>query len=245
MLAMVVTRSNLRWLSSSATYGGGVSPQPLALHLYTWRFTPLHLAGGVFLPATHLRTDTELALGQLALCGGIIYIYIFGDIMGTYWILEGCVIWQNSGFECMPKCSSVTHTFYLYSHTVKYACKSVPIATQFIVYDVLHHKYIAQWHKFIHRPLLQCYRPYIYRPILIHAVENSPCISNQFAYTLQIAADALCSLRGPSIPNCPATSHPPCFPCMSVTTCQRPLHSVFFCDILQNTISGLTRNNRQ
>ena len=45
------------------------------LHLHTWWFQPLQLAPVVFF-LSPTGSDTKLALGQPALCGGGIYMYI-------------------------------------------------------------------------------------------------------------------------------------------------------------------------
>ena len=70
---VVVTSCNLRWWFIL---------QPLAqiVHLHTWLVHPLQLALVVlFHPST--GANTALALGQLALCGGICILYMYVSII--------------------------------------------------------------------------------------------------------------------------------------------------------------------
>ena len=66
-----------QWLSPAATYGGRVSSSNVRTKtlLAPAVVSPIATcAGGVFLLTT--GTDTELTLGQLALCGGGVHINI-------------------------------------------------------------------------------------------------------------------------------------------------------------------------
>ena len=67
-----------------------------SIHLHTWWFHPLQLAPVMF-SLTPTGADTKLMLGQLALCGGVLwvvvvdaYVYVVAVVVAM-----GCWCWEN------------------------------------------------------------------------------------------------------------------------------------------------------